>query len=288
VIVPWKTPVHPAFWPWARWKISGGRGPRPVAVQVYLDHHRKLPADWYLHLEWIRRKPRPRAPAPKILSLGVAGTGNGVLMVHPGGDAELAPELLAARFTYVLFNVLDHPVDAWLNARMQASSRGLTYGPWGRLDPELRGDGHARCKMLEDVADEWNSPVVGHNTEKEAESTFTPDEHAAGLAGRRDRTRVVPTEGWVPNGVDYRPLGDIPGVVGAPETFLNVRSDLHPKVCVDHAIAGGFRAALPMFGVGPMAEGPTPVPPAVYFDQWPGLFLAFPGNSIRAADWRRP
>lgn len=288
---PWRTPPPPAFWEWAKWVLSGERKrgkPMPVEVRAYFSHHdlKRAPADWVIHLTYISKKPRPKPPTPLKWNYGIAGTGNGVLMTHPGGDAEIAVELLANDFTYVLFNVLDYPPDTWINSRMQASSRGLLFGPWGRLDPEQRGDGPERCKAIEDIADEWNSPVSGHNNEKEAETTFTPEEHAACLRGRSPRTRIVPTEGWVQD-IDWSPLGNVDGVIAGPETFLNVRSDLHPKVCVDHAIAQGFKAALPIFGVGPMAEGPIAVPPSTYFDAWPGGFLAYPGNGLSAHEWSR-
>lgn len=288
---PWRTPVPAAFWPWARWVLSGDRKhgkQMPEEARAYF-HKRKIkvaPPDWRIHLEWIARKPRPKPPAPQQWNFGIAGTGNGVLMTHPGGDAELAPELLAANFTYVLFNIGDYAADKWLDARMQASSRGLLYGPWARLDPEFRGEGRERCNAIERVADEWGSVVCGHNNEKEAERTFSPEEHAACLKGRTSRTRIVPTEGWVQN-IDWSPLGKIEGVVASPETFLNVRADLHPKVCVDHAIEQGFRAGLPMFGVGSMGEGLIPVPPKTYFSQWPGLFLLYPGNGLVPHEWDR-
>lgn len=284
----WSVPVPAAFWDWARWMISGRKGPRPRSVEMWLHLHgrRKIPADWYTHLAVIRVRPRPKAPAPLRFDLGIAGTGNGVMFVHPGGDAEIAPDLVANGFTYALFNIGDYKPSDWQTSIRQAQNSGLMFGPWARLDPLQQGTGLEMAAYVEAIADVWSSPISGHNDEKEAETTTTPADLAKVLSARGKRTRVIPMEGW-PQDIDWSPLGDLDGVIGGPETFLNVRADLHPKVCVDHSVAVGYRAALPIFGAGPMAEGPVPVPPDEYFSQWPGLFLVYPGNGLNAREWNR-
>ena len=76
-------------------------------------------------------------------------------------------------------------------------------------------------------------------------------------------------------------------VVGQPETFLNINPNLHPKVCCDHTSELMRAPAIPLFGAGPMSEGPVPVPPSVYFSQWSGVYAVYPGNGQNPAKWKR-
>lgn len=290
---PWRTPVPEAFWIWAKWTADGQKDPMPPAVRAYFRAHRlkRAPADWKVHFAWVKGKPRPKPkPAKPVhaIDLGIFGGGNGVLFTHPGGDAEIAPALAAAGFRWVMFNV-DGIDDREYDAAWQQAERcGLFAGPWARV----RKPGDA--SRVEAIANRRGSPIAGHNLEDEAQTgELTPDMLAAELlhpaAGpaRAERWRIVPTLGWVQNDPDWTRLGSVPNLVGGPECFLNFRSDLLPKVCVDHAVAQGFRQAIPGLANGSFSEGPVAVPPATSMNTWPGVFWVYPGNGMDAGAWRR-
>lgn len=281
VVRPWKIPVPAAFWDWARWMISGRKGPRPASVAVWLKAHgrRTIPTDWYVHLAWIRGKPRPKPPARPLYDLGIYGQGNGYMFTHPGGDAELAVELVANGFTWALFNIDDIDPGLYSDALMQAKAHGLITGPWARVRNPTE------ATRVEEVSARWNSPILGHNLETESETTLPPPDlqsviNTAGRIGKR----LIITEGWTQNDPKWSALQN---VIGMPETFLNVNPDLHPKVCCDHTSSLMNEPALPLFGAGPMSEGPVPVPPDVYKSQWPGVYCVYPGNGIDPRLWGR-
>lgn len=275
---PWRTPVPPQFWNWARWTLHGKQDPRPQSVTDYLKKHGRIPPDWYIHRAWISRRPRPKPPVHPARDLGVYGSGNGYLFTHPGGDAELAVELMMNGFTWALYNVDGIDPGRYSDAIMQAKAHGLIYGPWARVRTP------AEASKLEDIGVSWGSEILGHNLETESETTLTPP-MLQGVIGRyKTMKRLVITEGWTQNSPDWSALSN---VIGMPETFLNVNPNLHPKVCCDHTSAVMNAPSLPLFGAGPMSEGPIPVPPEVYHAEWPGLFAVYPGNGQPPNQWKR-
>lgn len=275
----WRVPVPAAFWDWARWVEGGRKGARPDSVQKWLKLHGRIPADWFLHLAWIRRKPRPKPPARPLWNLGIYGSGNGYMFTHPGGDAEIAVELMSNGFTWALYNIDGINPGEYSDALIQAKAHGLLTGPWARVRTP------AEAERLESVALQWASPILGHNLETESENTLTPPMLQTVISStQRVLQRLIITEGWTQNDPNWSALRN---VVGMPETFLNINPDLQPKVCCDHTSTLMQAPALPLFGAGPMSEGPVPVAPSVYLNQWSSLFCVYPGNGQDPHLWRR-
>lgn len=209
---------------------------------------------------------------------------SGALFDNPRGGIENVEEQKAA-IRWAALNIGDHEASEWVEYRDRALVRDVLTFPW------------RRCRQVSDVialctvGKAWGSPTIGVNLEDEALGSLPPELVADLLwthwPARLPRVPVaIITLPWAQNGAGWGALEDI--AIAMPEAFLNADAKWAPATVVEHCLDEGFRAAIPLFGVGVWADALRAVAAAEYLEQWPGPFGLYLGDRVeRWADWAR-
>jgi len=169
----------------------------------------------------------------------------GALVRNPRGGVEDIARYKSEGIRWLLLN-LEHTPDEWATIRARCDANGIKWGYWFHcLTP-------AHLTWL--LNDSFGTDLVGINVEQELASTLGPSVIARIIA---DNPTTAETSlyllGWVQNGVDCRPIGDLPAFLeifpqDAPVLLNTETGKVKWLDCRNHAKELGLKHPLQLAG----------------------------------------
>lgn len=182
---------------------------------------------------------------------------------------------------------LEYEYTRWSTVVSKAQTRNIKVIPWVRLAHVAWGEGldHIReqLQLLVTTARIWNTDWILPNYEDEA-STFAPSIVKKELddTGWQGNTGWS-VQGWVPNDVDYSPMGNDPALLQIfptdlrwPKDYATIKAKMGD--CIYHAREGGFTYISVTYQTYDNAT------PSLY-DVESYQHSTFPGNVILSGEW---
>lgn len=245
--------VTPAEYEWREWRLGEGRykgaghpngGPKRKAIYgrpTLLERPM-----WFARLQafLLRRKLAAAPPSLGLLAQPFAFYRN------PRGGVENVKDARDNGLRALLLNVRDHLPAEWATVRLKAEALGLTVGYWAHVQTVDELD------RLLFLAHRDSRRLVCLNVEAELTTVLPPTviRDAIVRSGFKGEVSLI-LYGWVQNGVDLRPVAQLPILL---EVFPQDDANLWPPTvkaghCLEHARIQGARIPIVVVGTYPMS-----------------------------------
>jgi hypothetical protein len=184
----------------------------------------------------------------------------GVFCINPSGGVE--EPYAEFGFKWAAANIGDYESTQWDGWIARMRQFGVTPIYWRRVRQPADSEHLCQATLAHGLV------ACVHNLEWEAVGSLPPATLALIIDRYLQIRHAVQTEPWVQNGAGWQELGRR-GVVGMPESYLNVDPRWDPNVVVSHAEDEGLRVNAPTFGWGIWSDAQYDVQPSEYLSRWP-------------------